>query len=83
VTKIDALLAGFLRFSRLGLAALNVEPLQINAMLQQAGAELVIGKLPDCLGDAASACRRPRTDRRQRRVGADLFAPLSAGGRWP
>jgi PAS domain S-box-containing protein len=63
VTKIDTLLAGFLRFSRLGRAALNLKPLDMNAMLaniaqtmefqmQQTGTVLKTGPLPECRGDA-------------------------------
>ena len=63
VAKIDALLAGFLRYSRLGRAALKIERLNMNAMLagiaqtiefqiKSAGAKLQIQALPDCLGDA-------------------------------
>jgi two-component system, chemotaxis family, sensor kinase Cph1 len=63
VGKIDALLSGFLRYSRLGRAALRIEALRMNPMLadiarvmefqlQQAGVKLELGSLPDCLGDA-------------------------------
>jgi PAS domain S-box-containing protein len=63
VTKIDTLLSGFLRFSRLGRAALSIRPLDLNEMLaaigqtaeyqlKQAGAVLHLGPLPPCLGDA-------------------------------
>jgi PAS domain S-box-containing protein len=64
VTKIDTLLAGFLRFSRLGRAAMRVEPIAMNELLtgiaqamefqlNEAGADLAIDDLPSCLGDAS------------------------------
>ncbi len=64
VAKIDILLTGFLRFSRLGRAALALQPLDMNAMLasiaqtvefqiKQTGVTLQIETLPICVGDDA------------------------------
>ncbi len=63
VRRMDALLSGFLRFSRLGRAALKIEPLEMDGMVRgiaqtfefqvkQAGARVNIAKLPGCIGDA-------------------------------
>lgn len=63
VAKIDALLSGFLRYSRLGRAALTIERLDMNEMLarivqamefqiKQSGARMRVDPLPDALGDA-------------------------------
>ena len=63
VTKIDTLLAGFLRYSRLGRAALKIERLSMKPMIQgitqamefqikSAGARIETGTLPDAMGDS-------------------------------
>jgi two-component system, chemotaxis family, sensor kinase Cph1 len=63
VAKIDQLLSGFLRFSRLGRAALQIERLDLDAMLsaireamkfqlEETGAQVSVEPLPQSLGDA-------------------------------
>ncbi len=62
VAKMDALLSGFLRFSRLGRVALQIQPLAMHKLVhgavqvlkfqtEQAEATIEVGALPDCLGD--------------------------------
>jgi len=62
VKKMDLLLTGFLRFSRLGRVALQIQPLRMEKLLHgavqtlkfqidQAEAVVEIGALPDCKGD--------------------------------
>jgi PAS domain S-box-containing protein len=64
VSKMDSLLSGLLRLSRLGQAAINIEQLDMNAMLndvtksmefqaKETGATVNIESLPPCLGDAS------------------------------
>jgi PAS domain S-box-containing protein len=62
VTKMDSLLSGLLRYSRLGRVALTIRPLNMNGMLSEiiaamkfqldeAKAEILVDPLPACLGD--------------------------------
>lgn len=62
VSKMDTLLAGLLRYSRLGRVALNIRPIDMNGMLAEilaamkfqlddAKAEVTVEPLPSCLGD--------------------------------
>jgi chemotaxis family two-component system sensor kinase Cph1 len=62
VNKMETLLAGLLRYSRLGRVALSIRPLNINGMiaeiiaatkfqLDEVGAEVLVDPLPTCLGD--------------------------------
>lgn len=64
ITRIESLISGLLRYSRLGRVTLNVCPIDMNAMLgevmaamkfqlDEAHAEVRIESLPMCLGDAA------------------------------
>jgi PAS domain S-box-containing protein len=62
--KMDSLLSGLLRLSRLGSATMEVEPLNINTLLagvadsmeyqiKTAGVKLEIEQVPSCIGDAS------------------------------
>jgi len=62
--RMDSLLSGLLRLSRLGQAAVTIEPLDMNEMfanitkgmeyqVKEAGAAVDIRSLPSCLGDAS------------------------------
>jgi PAS domain S-box-containing protein len=62
VSKMDALLSGLLRYSRLGRVALNIRPLNVNGIIEELGAamkfqldearaEIDTAPLPTCLGD--------------------------------
>jgi PAS domain S-box-containing protein len=62
ISKMDALLSGFLHFSRLGRVALQMQPLSMNKLVagamqalrfqtEEAGANVELSKLPNCMGD--------------------------------
>jgi len=64
VQKMEILLAGLLRYSRLGRVALQIRPLNVNGILtellaamrfqlDETGAEVTVGPLPVCRGDHA------------------------------
>ncbi|MFH1476646.1 MAG: PAS domain S-box protein [Verrucomicrobiota bacterium] len=64
VAKMNGLISGLLRLSQLGRAALTIQPLDMNALLQTvmevmafqirtAAAEVTVDTLPDCRADAA------------------------------
>ncbi len=61
--KMDTLLRGLLRLSRLGRAALSIEPLDMDRLIaetisafdfqiKQAGVQITVAPLPRCMGDA-------------------------------
>ncbi len=63
VNKMEMLLAGLLRYSRLGRVALNIAPIGMDPLLatilaairfqlDEAGAAIEVDRLPDCLGDS-------------------------------
>jgi PAS domain S-box-containing protein len=62
IAKMDALLTGFLHFSRLGRVTLRIQPLSMNKLVadtvqalkfqaEEAGADVSFDNLPDCMGD--------------------------------
>lgn len=62
VMKMDSLLSGLLRYSRLGRVALNIQPIDMDRLLtgvvqalrfqtEQAGAVVMLEPLPGCVGD--------------------------------